>query len=116
MIAGFIFLHTLNAANLDYFTEWKYDANTDKMLNDLENEKSNAFDSSNKLKLGINWLFEPTINFYRETKNLDWLDSVTRDGIAAKYDYYYILHDDSISMENRTILKDYPISNSLLVK
>ncbi len=115
LISGSMFFHTINAANFKYFSEWKYDANTKNMI--LELEKVVPEKTKNQtVKLGINWLFEPTINFYRQTRNLDWLEKVTREGIDDNYDYLYVLKDQLPDIENAAIIKEYEISQSVLLK
>ncbi len=104
----------LTAANLNYCYSWKYDADTKRMLEVLSKEKQNH----QKIKLGITWLFEPTINFYKETKSLDWLNHATRDGLNGDYDFYYVESNDlnSFDKTNKILIKDYLISGSTLFK
>ena len=44
--------------------------------------------------MGITWYFEPTVNFYRTTDGLTWLNEVNRDGPAVTADYYCISRED----------------------
>ncbi|MCK4406803.1 MAG: hypothetical protein KAV44_03940, partial [Bacteroidales bacterium] len=98
--------------------DWKYDAQTNEMIVDLEKEVNQSQKENQTVKLGINWLFEPTINFYRKTKNLKWLNKVNRDGFEDNFDYYYIMEEDyeTIRDYNHVIIKKYPVSKSLLLK
>jgi hypothetical protein len=109
-------LHFSKCANLHYTTNWDYDADTKDMITDLINEKE--LSGKQNIKLGISWLFEPTVNFYRITKKLNWLEKVDRKGIKAGCDYYYILPEDQIKMNSlqKTIIKYYPVSQSTLLK
>ncbi len=120
MFSLFIFLalcfHFYNAGNFKSTSEWKYDCNTKKMVFDLQN---NLKDSSGIYTIGINWLFEPTINYYITSRNLDFLKPVTREGIYTKeYDFYYIFEDELNSPQtdslNLDIIKKYPDSETIL--
>ena len=96
---------------------WRYDADTKKVLSDLEIQVKNS--EKTHVKLGVIWLFEPTSNYYRATKKYEWLDKVTMDNYKnLDYDYYY-LADSSMSFikaHNLSIIKHYPLSNSYLLK
>ncbi len=81
--------------NLHSYKDWRYDMNTKQMLAKLENQITPSKNNI-KVKLGVDWLFEPTINYYRITKNLNWLAPVERDGFQPTDDYHYILTDDLV--------------------
>jgi len=110
--------HLFHTMSVSFTLDWKYDARTNEMIIDLEKEVIQAQKENQTVKLGINWLFEPTINFYRKTKNLKWLNKVNRDGFENNFDYYYILEKDyeTIKDHNHVIIKKYPLSKSLLLK
>lgn len=103
-----------NSINISSYCNWTYDANIKDMLTDLSSEKKGC----QKIKLGITWLFEPTINFYRETKNYNWLEPVNREGLNGNYDFYYVESADLTSFDttNKTLLKSYPKSEATLYK
>ncbi len=69
-------------------SEWKPDMYTETMLENLTQEHERR-GQGQPIKLGINWFFEPTINFYRQTHHLDWLLPVDRSGLHADDDYVY---------------------------
>ncbi len=83
--------------------EWVYDMHTKNMLSEIEKHYKTS-NRKEKVSVGINWVFEPTINFYRETNELNWLEPATREGLQGDYDYYYI-NKDSISALNTTYLQ-----------
>jgi hypothetical protein len=108
-------VHLIFCMNLNSALNWRYDSTTKEMLSDLEKEKLRTGKKS--LKLGITWLNEPVINFYRETKKLDWLEKVDRKGISGEYDYYYIHDTDKDPFPaGKSIIKEYPGSGSRLMK
>lgn len=96
--------------------EWAYDRNTKEMLLTLASHREQN-NITGEVDLGINWLYEPTINFYRVTKKLDWLNPVNRDGISPSDDYFYIFKNDIHQLDNLNyeVVKDYANSNSLLI-
>lgn len=102
------------SANLSYTSTWGYDSDTKIMLDDLSLYPK----EKDKLTLGITWLYEPSINFYRETKNYNWLEPVNRDGLNGDYDFYYVESNDlnSFDTTSKTMLKNYPKSGAILYK
>ena len=94
--------------------------NTKNMITDLERAYiTDAIRDRNtppQIKLGINWLFEPTVNFYRTTKSLKWLKEVNRDGFKGDYDYYYIFIPDSNGLNLRNVINTYQTSNAILAR
>lgn len=117
IIAMVFTFHTFHALNTSYALIWRYDADTKQMLSDLE--KQVKHEDKTHVKLGVMWLFEPTVNFYRTTKKYDWLEKVTEDDYRKiHYDYYY-LADSSLNFihsRNMSVIKHYSNSNSYLVK
>jgi hypothetical protein len=84
-------IHFFVTTNTVSFYIWKYDMHTKEMLNDLSKIKPPG---NQKIQLGITWIFEPTINFYRVTKNYNWLCAVDRNGLKPEHDYFYLVPDD----------------------
>ncbi len=107
--------------NLTHCASWRYDAHTRDMVDVLSKEPKIP---GRQTTIGVTSLFEPTINFYRETRKLDWLKPVTRDGPIDKpnYDYYYLfyyLKDEEkpiLDSIDKTVLMDYKLSEATLYK
>ncbi|MES2565673.1 MAG: hypothetical protein V4565_02335 [Bacteroidota bacterium] len=78
--------------NFNYYKDWKYDKDTKIVIQRLvsEHEKYPA----KQIKLGINWLFEPSTNFYRYSLNLKWLNPTHRNGITGREHYCYLFKND----------------------
>ncbi len=100
-------------ADLYKCSEWEYDMETKNMLLRLDEFHSKNHPDSTKIKLGINWLFEPTINFYRQTRHIDWLLPADREGISQDDDYYYIFRDQlqQLNPDNYTIITEFNNKN-----
>jgi hypothetical protein len=103
-----------SSINLTYCYSWKYDADTKDMITELSNQKV----GKKNIRIGNTWLFEPAINFYKETKQLNWLVSANRDGLSGEYDFYYVEWNDlnTFDRSNKTLIKSYPISGASLFK
>jgi len=90
---------TLFAAGFttDHYAEWRYDAGTKRIVNLLR--ELHGSNPGARVRLGVNWLFEPALNFYRHRYHLDWIEPVTRAGPDGDYDYYVLLPKDAPAME-----------------
>lgn len=76
--------------NFRYASTWYYDEHNPKVLN-----KIMAASNQDSLSLGISWVFEPSLNYYRRTQNLTRLLPLNRDPIqAGKYSFYYIFQEE----------------------
>ncbi|MBI5218443.1 MAG: hypothetical protein HY958_05885 [Bacteroidia bacterium] len=116
LITATLFLHTGYAINTSSYFEWKYDMHTKEMLKDIDRVKPKE---CSQIKLGITWIFEPTVNFYKETLNLNWLSMVDRNGLKPEeHDYYYISPEDMniIDTKNIEIIHCYPDFKNCLVR
>ena len=108
----------LTKANLEATIEWKFDANTKNMLQTLDSIRIQNGNNPQQISLGINWQFEPTINFYKETKELDWLGTVDRNGYSETDDFIYIFEKEfqTLEMEKYEVVKSYENSGTILIK
>lgn len=116
-VSGVLIFHTISSLNTSYTLMWRYDADTKKMLSDLEMQVKNSEQSH--VKLGVIWLYEPTSNFYRTTKKYEWLEKVTWDNnVTPGYDYYFLADSSNsfIKAQNLLVVRHYPVSNSYLLK
>ncbi len=114
LISIFFLFHTINTANKKSSYIWKYDADNKKMLNELF-----EISEGKPVRLGISWIFEPSLNYYRTTKDLDWLNELTRDHFAGEYNYFYATEEDyKILSETKKleIIKHFEYSNNYLLK
>ncbi len=113
-----ILLFNFKGLNLSHTFEWEYDAFNKQALNLVEEDVKNR-----KLKnatIGVNWLFEPSLNFYRISGEKEWLQPLTRDGHQdTTYSYYYLLGKPEAEtlqkLENNdwTIMAEFPNDSRL---
>ena len=113
------FLYVLNITGV---REFFYDSSTEKMLTDLGKNVPEALRKPDAIKLEEPWIYVPTTNFYIKTKNLYWVRQINiykKDEIPI--DYYYMKNVDDndrvqFKKEHKTILAEYPTTNTTLVK
>jgi hypothetical protein len=111
------FAHMVSLRDLKTCYTWSYDANMKDMMKDLVKDHG-VRDGRGRAQLGVNWLFEPSANYYRLTWCLDWLAPVTRQGLDGAYDYYFYAPDDKIHMSSRNllVLREYSPTHNILAK
>jgi hypothetical protein len=74
--------------NFKSTAEWPYDAAHKSFIQDLESNRPQELET---LQIGVNWLFEPALNFYRLSEDLNYLQEFSREGYRDKaYDGYYL--------------------------
>lgn len=73
----------------DAYREWDMEAETAHMMTDLALDHGRHASAQSAVHLGVHWVFEPTTNYYRQTRGLDWLAPVTRDAVGLADDYIY---------------------------
>lgn len=82
--------------NLRFYKDWKYDSGTKSAMAIIaEDHARQQPDNKQPVSLGINWVFEPTTNFYRYTHHLSWLKKTRRRAAKASDDYYYLFESDT---------------------
>ncbi len=115
VIATLLIVLVIKNINFKYTIEWKYEAGTkDAMKALVVDHQKQAHEN---VELGINWIFEPATNFYRETWKLDWLKKTTREGIHKEYKYYFVFKTDSVfnALSNKPVLFSSEEANSVMI-
>ena len=116
-LAAYLALATAQyAAQFDtrFYAQWRYDAATKEMVRRIiEREASGP---PRRVRIGASWIFEPSLNFYRQRYRLAWLERVTRDGPRGAYDYYLLAGDDTALVEQSglKVLHQDALSGALL--
>jgi hypothetical protein len=104
------------AAGTTHTLLWRYDADTPRMLDDLDRaRRERGF--ARPVRLGITWLMEPSINYYRVCGRLDWLLPVTRRGLADRnpdFCYWTPKDDDTARAVGVGVPTTYPTSGNRL--
>tara|TARA_B100000780_G_C21111999_1_gene449466 strand:- start:162 stop:1256 length:1095 start_codon:yes stop_codon:yes gene_type:complete len=81
-------LNFISKADLYVYKEWEYDSQTRNMISVLTNEVDK--ENLKSMNMGIDWMFEPAINYYIVKNQLTWLNTVDRNGISPTDEYLYI--------------------------
>jgi len=68
--------------SLHHCHTWFYDAHNKEAIEILAQDRE-QHSPLRRVRLGNNWLLEPSLNFYRLTHHYTWLDPVTRDRLEA---------------------------------
>jgi len=85
-------------ADLHACAEWRYDQGTRNAMKELAGDQQKDQYPLKKVRLGVNWLFEPTCNFYRITMKIRSLYPIDRKGLSTSDRYNYIFMVDSGSL------------------
>lgn len=105
-------------ANLHFCAEWSYDSETKNMMLALKTDVEKSGTPIQKIKLGNNWLFEPTINYYRKKYKMDWLLEADRAEVTGKEDYFYLFREDlnKIRGIKYHVVTEFKSTKTLLIK
>jgi hypothetical protein len=105
-------------ADLYLCSEWKYDMETKNMIQKLTEYHSKNSTDTAKIKLGIDWIFEPAINFYIQTKDVKWLLPADRNGISVNDDYCYVFSESFKLMDSNRyiVVAEFKKANTVLLK
>jgi hypothetical protein len=83
---------------------WYYDEHNLDALRRIER----ANPDHKPVIIGISWVLEPSLNYYRMQEEFDWLDALDRNPPqAGGYDYYYIFKNDTAEIPDKAQLIYY---------
>ena len=101
--------------NVSHFALFRYDAGTKRIFGQilgLDPPRPGA-----QLRLGVDWLFAPSINFHRRMYDTRWIAPVTRDGPRGDEDYFVLLgegYESFIAQRRLEVLYTDSISGAIL--
>jgi hypothetical protein len=108
--------HSALMANLRMTKDWFYDSQTKAMMTDLAQALPRT--GAQRYRFGINWEFEPSINYYLRRNGWTSIAPVDRKGPAGVYDVYYIfdqtLPDVSAAVGPLTAIRHYDLAQATL--
>ena len=70
-----------------------------------------------RLRLGADWLFEPSLNFYRRKDATGWIKAVDRKGPRGDEDWFVLLepkYDDFVSQHKLVRVEVDAVAGSVL--
>ena len=95
------------------FWVWRYDVDTKRVFEALEAApKPNA----GPIRLGVSWIFEPGLNYYRIVRKATWMTPVERDGFDGARQFYVVSPEDqgSATLPKMKPIYKAPDSGALL--
>ena len=109
VISGFFIFNLVLSFNLTHTDTFRYDAHTkDIMHSIMEMEEGNTLLPGSKA-IGIDWSFEPSVNFYRIKYDLFWIKQADRSGPDNVFDYYILKNESKeiIDKYDARLIKHY---------
>lgn len=98
--------------------EWQYDVRTKDAAIAIARDMRSRHYHGPPLHVGIHWMLEPTMNFYRNRLGLDRLQPFDRDSLTTK-DAYRLVFQDAAGASIKAgyvQIKAYPESGTVLLK
>jgi uncharacterized membrane protein len=84
-----------------YYGEWLYDSSTKRIMAVLVARQRQH--PRPVVRVGIHWMLEPSMNFYRRIWKLNWLAPLDRKGADGDFDAYVLLGENSALVETRNL-------------
>ena len=106
--------HGLKSMNFTHVLEWKFNSDSKQMLADIQSDERKS--------IGMEYLYEPSINYYREAKPYPEINKAnsadSEEMYSPLHDYYYLSEDKAKPLLEKGLkpLKHYVVSNSYLFK
>jgi len=124
-------VNTAASANLSHTHEWAFNADVRRVLDDLEASRE---PDASPVRLGVDFLFRPSIDYYRNTRNLDWIVEVdgqrrrdNRRKCGGGCTHYYVFTREGerpgdemgprerVSIDSHDVIARYPDTQTVLV-
>jgi hypothetical protein len=114
-----LLFHFSKSANYKYVSEWRYDENTRAVVNEIKKQESINVGNQHKITISNEWIFEPSLNYFREFYSLDYLNPSTRNALTRDADYIYCTFEEKDRLklnEDFIILKQFDDNQTILLK
>jgi hypothetical protein len=118
MVTALALAHFWLTANTAKMFEWKADADTKSMLEDMQEIKDRDPAHPVKIRLGVGAGFNPSIQYYLQRNRWTWLEVSAAPPYEGN-DYYYLdefLDISQITSPPMIVLKRYTWSRNILAK
>jgi hypothetical protein len=98
--------------NVKSFLVWRFDADTKRIFLALEAAPKPTV----PVRLGVSWVLEPALNYYREVRQATWMVPVERDGVGGSRQFYAATPEDQGTLLWSRLKPIYkgPVSGSAL--
>ncbi len=98
---------------------WSYDHHTKEVLGIIDQDRRTYFPGK-PIFLSNSWRLEPSLNFYRITRNYGWLSPISRNpvgSICCNYIYAFESEvDEQILTGQPVLLASYPDTQTVLIR
>jgi len=115
IIVFFLGNHVFIRGNISRSSDWWYDQYSHELLDDLK-----ELSDGEKLKVGLHWIYYPSIKYYQQEKQLEYFEEVkfsSEYDTLGTYPYYYISQGDlPLFAEQYEVVKKYGGASVLMVK
>ncbi len=113
-VVGLSFYHWFRTANLTHVQDFRADADTRSMIQDVASLRAGWLSSRSRVRLGVDWVFWPSSVYYQRRDGLSWLDVyILPTPWNCDVDY---LSFDNPKIGSMAILKRYPQTGNVLVR
>lgn len=116
IIISLLIAQGLALMNVKYILDWKYDASSRDAMSIIRSE-IDLNRPSKPVRVRVDWIFEPSFNFYRRTMNIEGLMiPLDGTGLDGEADYYYgLAHQEGVirKLEVKKLV-GFEISNTYL--
>lgn len=107
-----LLFHFTTNMNLFYTKTWQYDAHTKEVIFAIEKHTNK---NKPNLSVSCEWIFEPTINFYINTRKMK-INRVSRDGIDLTSDFIYNINYDGSIPSDFEVVASYDEIGTIFFK
>lgn len=96
---------------------WGFDASNKAVIQTIASQREKFFPGET-ISAGINWIFEPSLNYYREIYNYSWLTPLTRGGINLGEDHFIYTYQNELPhpVEGYEVIRTFPQTNTVLLR
>ncbi len=105
-------IHFFKDFGVEHSVEWQYDVSTKDAMRAIRDHLERK-PTDLPVRIGANWLFEPTMNFYREIWHLVSIEQIDRTGISDRDAYRYLHQGEDDGTWHR--MAEYEASNTVLL-
>lgn len=114
---GSIIMFSLNFRWYTY-SEWEYDQNTKQAMHLLKVYHEKNHPSEKEVRMHVSWFFTPSTNFYRETLNMEWLQTMDRENLSNSYSYVYTFQEelDTMEYQNFEVITQFENTQTVLAR
>lgn len=118
LMAAALGWHFCRGFNTQTCFTWWFDAHDDEVLEIIDRDRKVNY-PGREVKLSNSWMMEPSLNFYRFTRDYAWLEPVTRQPVSdADADYVYAFESEvkEFAAAGHTKLASYADTQTVLLR